>query len=266
MKRRDFLVSSIVGAAAVGAAAGKAAAAPGATKSAPAAPPNGKILLAGGRYGTKWIGYMAELTGKPRPKILYIAPASFDNPAGVVNFFEACAPLNVEASFQPSAIATTRTNRTWEEILLTVDGIVVSGGNTLNQQAIWQAHGVDVILRKAWEQGIVLGGASAGSLAWFEEGSTDSRAKVLSNVKCLGFIKGSHSPHYDAEKNRQPFYTNAIATGALSPGYACYNDAGIYFEGDKPKRFLSNRDGAKVFYVSAKDGKAIETEIPTERL
>ena len=33
----------------------------------------------------------------------------------------------------------------------------------------------------------------------FEEGTTDSRPKELSIVQCLGFLKGSHSPHYDAE-------------------------------------------------------------------
>ena len=63
--------------------------------------------------------------------------------------------------------------------------IVVSGGNTLNQQAIWKAQGIDVVLRQAWDQGIVLGGASAGSLCWFEAGTTDSRPKALSNVTAL---------------------------------------------------------------------------------
>ena len=43
------------------------------------------------------------------------------------------------------------------------DGIVVSGGNTLNQQAIWKAQGIDLVLRQAWDRGIVLGGASAGA-------------------------------------------------------------------------------------------------------
>jgi peptidase E len=75
---------------------------------------------------------------------------------------------------QESFIASTRQTRSWEEVLLSVDGIVVSGGNTLNQQAIWKAQGIDLVLRKAWDQGIVLGGASAGSLCWFEEGTTDS--------------------------------------------------------------------------------------------
>lgn len=259
MKRREFLMSSMAGVAALGVADAAAA-------STGTAPANGKILIAGGRFNTKWIGTMARLTGKPRPKLLYLAPASFDRPEGVIRWYEQCAPLNVEASFQPSAIATATEQRSWEEILLTVDGIVVSGGNTLNQQAIWQAHGVNKVLRRAWEQGIVLGGASAGSLAWFEEGSTDSRAKELSTVQCLGFIKGSHSPHYDGEVNRRPFYQQAILSGRLKPGYACDNDAGIYFEGAEPKRFLSARPGANVYHVSASGGKVVERLIPTEPL
>ncbi|MEX2570176.1 MAG: Type 1 glutamine amidotransferase-like domain-containing protein [Gemmatimonadota bacterium] len=83
---------------------------------------------------------------------------------------------------------------TFEDVLLSMDGIVVSGGNTLNQQAIWRAQGIDAVLREAWDRGIVLGGASAGSLCWFEEGTTDSRPRRLTKVECLGFLNGSHSP------------------------------------------------------------------------
>jgi len=32
-----------------------------------------------------------------------------------------------------------------------IDGIVCSGGNTLNQQAIWKAQGIDLVLRQAWD-------------------------------------------------------------------------------------------------------------------
>ena len=81
-----------------------------------------------------------------------------------------------------------------------------------------------------WDRGIVLGGASAGSLCWFEEGTTDSRPKELTIVQGLGFLKGSHSPHYDAEKDRRPLYQKVIGSGQLKPGYACDNNAGIYFE------------------------------------
>jgi peptidase E len=151
-------------------------------------------------------------------------------------------------------------------VLLSVDGIVASGGNTLNQQAIWQAHGIDKILRQAWDRGIVLGGASAGSLCWFEEGTTDSRPKALSIVKCLGFLKGSHSPHYDAEKDRRPLYQQLIASGEMKPGYACDNDAGIYFEDNQVKRIVATRAEAKVYYVDVANGRAVEKVLEPERI
>ncbi|MSR06502.1 MAG: hypothetical protein EXR93_05470 [Gemmatimonadetes bacterium] len=112
---------------------------------------------------------MAELTGKPRPKILYLPTASADRPG---TFMENCKDLDVEPSIQNSFISSYRQDKTWEEVLLSVDGIVASGGNTLNQQVIWKAHCIDVILRKAWDQGIVLGGASAGTPATTTPAST----------------------------------------------------------------------------------------------
>lgn len=44
--------------------------------------------------------------------------------------------------------------------------ILIRGGNTLNQRAIWRAQGIDRLLRRAWKRGVVLGGASAGERAW----------------------------------------------------------------------------------------------------
>jgi peptidase E len=145
-----------------------------------------------------------------------------------------------------------------------MDAIVASGGNTLNQQAIWTAQGIDAILRQAWDRGIVLGGASAGSLCWFEEGTTDSRPKALSTVQCLGFLKGSHSPHYDREKDRRPLYQKLIGAGEMKPGYACDNDAGIYFEDNDVKRVVATRAEARVYYVSVVNGKVVEKVLQPE--
>ena len=223
-----------------------------------------KILIAGGGFNTAFIRYMAQLTARPRPKLLYLPTASADSPGGVISWYRNCSPLNVEASHQDSFIASTRQTRSWEEVLLSVDGIVCSGGNTLNQQAIWKAQGVDLILKQAWDRGIVLGGASAGSLCWFEEGTTDSRPKELSIVKCLGFLKGSHSPHYDAEPGRRPLYQKLIASGQMKPGYACDNDAGIYFEDNTVTRVVHTRAAARVYYVSAEHGRAVEKVMEPE--
>jgi peptidase E len=263
MKRRDFVVSSTLGALALGggwfpfADLKAQASARAATR---------KILIAGGGFGTAFIRYMAELTGKRRPKLCYLPTASADRADGILTWFRNCAPLEVEPSVQESFIASTRQTRSWEEVFLSVDGIVASGGNTLNQQAIWKAQGIDVVLREAWDRGIVLGGASAGSLCWFEEGTTDSRPKELSIVKCLGFLKGSHSPHYDAEPGRRPLYQKLIGSGEMKPGYACDNDAGIYFEDNEVKRVVSTRAAAKVYYVSVVGGKVVERVLEPERI
>jgi peptidase E len=276
MNRREFVRHSTVGSLGLGAIGHPLAALAHDTRPtghalepdapAPASAATRKILIAGGGYGTAFIRYMAELTGKRRPKLLYLPTASADRESGVVSWFQNCAPVDCEPSWQPSFIASTRQSRSWEEVLLSVDGIVCSGGNTLNQQAIWKAQGIDAVLRRAWDQGIVLGGASAGSLCWFEEGTTDSRPKELSVVQCLGFLPGSHSPHYDAEPGRRPLYQRLIGSGQMKPGYACDNDAGLYFENTTVKRVVSTRPAAKAYRVHVVGGKVVEEVMQPESI
>jgi peptidase E len=263
MKRREFIAASALGS--VGLRTGDLSL--GGLESATVTQNrNRKILLAGGGFGTTFIKYMAELTGKDRPRICYLPTASADRESGNLRFFQNCAPLNVEPHWQASFINSNRMKQTFEEVLLSMDGIVVSGGNTLNQQVIWKAHGIDEVLRKAWDRGVVLGGASAGSLCWFEEGTTDSRPIELTTVKCLGFLKGSHSPHYDGEANRRPTYHRKIQSGEMQPGYACDNDAGIYFVDNEVERVVHTRPDAKVYYVSMVGGRVTERELPAEMI
>ena len=275
MHRRDFLVTSAIGSVGVGASQlglGDVAPVVAAIGEQPAAAPSTsgaatrKILIAGGNFDTSFIRYMAELTGKKRPRIVFLPTAAADNVYASLDFYRSCAPLDVEPHVQNVFIESLTQTKGWDEVLLSMDGVVVSGGNTLNQQAIWKAQGIDIVLRQAWDRGIVLGGASAGSLCWFEEGTTDSRPKALSIVKCLGFLKGSHSPHYDAESGRRPLYHKLIGSGEMKPGYACDNDAGIYFEDASVKRVVHTRDAAKVYYVSLEGGKVVEKVMEPEKI
>src|SRR6185503_6208721 len=134
MKRRDFVVSSAL--SSIAAFGGKHLSFPTIPAANRPRVATRKILIAGGAYGTVFIKYMAQLTGKRRPKLLYLPTASADSPSGILNWYKSCAPLEVEPMVQESFIASTRQSLSWEESLLSVDGIVCSGGNTLNQQAI----------------------------------------------------------------------------------------------------------------------------------
>lgn len=84
------------------------------------------------------------------------------------------------------------------------DIIYEGGGNTLDMIKLWKETGFDKILRKAWEDGKVMCGVSAGANCWFKECSSDSLkikygdAQPLISVECLGLIDGLFVPHCDA--------------------------------------------------------------------
>ena len=83
----------------------------------------------------------------------------------------------------------------------------------------------------------------------------------MTKIECLGFLEGSHSPHYDAEEVRRPTYHRLIGSGELKPGYACDNDAGIYFVDNEVRRVVKTREEAGVYYVALENGEVVETEL-----
>jgi peptidase E len=152
----------------------------------------------------------------------------------------------------------------FEEQLMSMDAIVVGGGNTLNMMAVWKAQGIDLALRTAYDAGIILAGGSAGSLCWFNEGSTDSRPKELSIVQGLGFLNFSHSPHYLRESARRPLYHQLIGTGTIGPGYACDDDAAMIFVNGRLRRAVSLNSQNRCYYVSRDGDKILEQVIEPE--
>jgi hypothetical protein len=52
----------------------------------------------------------------------------------------------------------------------------------------------------------------------------------------------------------------------LKPGYACDNNAGIYFEDNEVKRVVATRAGAKAYYVSVVNGKVAERVLEPEMI
>ena len=128
--------------------------------------------------------------------------------------------------------------------------------------AVWRVHGVDVILREAWEAGLVMCGGSAGSLCWFECGRSESfdLNEIQPLYDGLGFLPGSHSPHYDGEEQRRPLYQRLISEGFPS-GYAVDNDAAIHFADKDIHEVISGRQGATAYRVELNGGQVVETPL-----
>jgi peptidase E len=208
------------------------------------------------------VDYLLGLTGRARPKVCFLPTAKGDQTETIVAMYERVPGSLAERSH------LALFDRTVEDIrafLLSQDLIWVGGGNTANMLAVWRVHGVDQALREAWEAGVVLCGGSAGSLCWFGGGTTDSFGAGLAPIRDgLRFLPGTTCPHYDAPL-RRPLYHRLIAEG-MPAGYAMEDDAGIRFVGTEVAEVVSARDGAAVYRVELRDGRVVETALPTRRL
>ena len=225
-----------------------------------------KIFITGGGFNATFISHLAKLTGKENPRLCFLPTASADNPYAINAWYQHCAGLDVKPFVQRMFISSYNQHQSFEEALLGMDGIFVGGGNTLNMLAVWKAQGVDKILQSAWEKGIVLSGGSAGSLCWFEQGTTDSRPKEITQIECLGFLKGSHCPHYDSEPTRRPLYHSYIKSKKLKDGYACDDLAAIYFEGNEVRSVVAMKEESNAYYVYLENGEIKERKLEKQVL
>jgi peptidase E len=192
------------------------------------------------------VDYVLDLTGKERPRVCFVPTAVGDAAEAVVRFYEGQHRDRGDlshATFFPWPRPDLR------EHVLSCDAIVVSGGNTANMLAIWRVHGFDRLLREAWERGIVLTGASAGMICWFEACVTDSYGPQLEGLDDgLGFLAGSACPHYDGEERRRPRYRELV-DGGFPAGVAADDGVALRYEGTELAEVVACRAGARAYRV-----------------
>ncbi len=220
------------------------------------------LAYGSGRHRIPFLKYIAGITGKTQPHVCFIPTASGDDQDYIISFYEACKALNVVPHVLKVWVNSYDDKETFASIINRMDAIIVGGGNTLNMLAIWKAQGIDTLLKKAYDKGCVMAGGSAGSLCWFNGGTTDSRPGDLSIVEGMGFINKSHCPHYNSESSRRPLYHANILEGKLSDGYACDDASGIHFINGIMHQAVATDRNNKSFYVYQKDTQIFEDELP----
>jgi dipeptidase E len=224
----------------------------------------GKIITLGGGGFSENIKnvsiekYMLSKSGKNKPKICFLPTASGDSEKYIEKFYLAVSLLNCEPSHQ-SLFKPGRANI--REFLLSQDVIYVGGGNTKCMLALWKDWKMDSILKEALCNGTILAGLSAGSKCWFEYFTTDSYHGNLEIMQGLGFLKGSHSAHYDSEPQRRPYFLECIEKELLPAGYALEEGVALYFEDGIMKEIVSERKEGKGFFVEKRGNVAVETEL-----
>jgi peptidase E len=114
--------------------------------------------------------------------------------------------------------------------------------------------GFDKLLLKAYNNGKILCGVSAGAICWFEQGITDSWASNLNVMDCLGFLPEMACPHYQEEKDRRPDVHKMLKQGKCGPGWAIDGGAAIHFNNGKYYKSIQFYSDSYVHYVSIKNG------------
>lgn len=195
--------------------------------------------------------YILKEAKTANPKICFLPTASGDSEQYISRFYsffndQNCDPSHLSLFNPPS--------RDLESFVLEKDILYVGGGNTKNLLALWKEWGLDSILRKAWEEGVILAGLSAGAICWFEQGVTDSYGDGLEPINCLGFLKGSNCPHYDGETERRPAYHKLMETNKLHSGIALDDGVAIHYKEQEIHKIVSSRPNAKAYSVSLEKG------------
>ncbi len=181
------------------------------------------------------------LTGVERPRVCLIPTASGDASAYVAAFYRAFGPrarCSHLSLFQ-------REPGDLRELVLGQDLLYIGGGNTANLLALWRLHGLDDLVREAWQRGVVLVGVSAGACALFEAGVSASFGAIAALPDGLGLIAGGFCPHWAARRETML----AMVGDGLGCGHGAGDDAALVFEGPELREAVGVAGGAAAFRV-----------------
>ena len=205
--------------------------------------------------------YILGLTERSIPRICFLPTASGDADHYIVRFYNAFGDRA-----RPSHISLFRRERGVGDVrshLLAQDVIYVGGGSLVSLLGVWRAHGIDTILREAWEAGVVLCGLSAGSLCWFAEAVSGYHGEVK-RVPGLALLSHSNAVHYCDGERRGAFHRHLLE--GMPAGYAAEDGAALRFAGDELVEVVSSRPAASAFRLERVAGQVVERRLDARYL
>ena len=206
--------------------------------------------------------YILKQSNVKKPNILFIPTASAEDKSYIVNFYSCFSRLDCS----PSHITFFQRTPRLDSLVNKADVIYVGGGNTKSMLAVWKEWKLDKMLLKAYQNGKILCGVSAGAICWFEQGITDSWASNLNTMDCLGFIDGMACPHYQEEKDRRPSVHKLLKNKNAISGYAIDGGAAVHFKKGEYYKSLQFYSNSNVYKVSLVDGNVNESQLDIDKL
>ncbi|WP_320778048.1 peptidase E [Streptomyces sp. CRN 30] len=199
-----------------------------------------------------------------RPKVMYVGTAIGDSEAFAAQAGEAARVAGFDLT--PLTLFAMPNLADVEAAVPDQDLVRVMGGSVANLPAVWRVHGLDSILRRAWEAGVVLSGISAGSLCWFRGGTTDSSGPELRPVtNALGYLPYGNGVHYDSEPGRRPLIHRLVVDGTLPVTHCTDDGVGLVYRGTELVEAVTEVPG-KGAHVVRREGDAAVEDLVVPRL
>lgn len=189
------------------------------------------LAISGGGFSEKDKAYIDEyllkIPRKQEPlKIAFIATSSNNAPSYIDKFYEAFKTEH------PSHITIRDLESpNIQDVVNALDIVYVGGGNTQYMLEIWQKTRFDIVLRNAYQNGVILAGISAGAMCWFETCYSEINEKEYGEFKGLGMLKGSLCPHYNDEERRNAF-DDWATTQKSSTLYTLEDNENLHFKNE----------------------------------
>ncbi len=208
------------------------------------------------------VHHAVELSGATgrRPRVMYVGTALGDAESATARVAEAARVAGFDLT--PLALFPMPNLEDVEGAVLDQDVVWVQGGSVANLLAVWRVHGLDAVLRRAWQAGVVLSGVSAGSICWYVGGTTDSFGKELRPVTdALALLPYGNGVHHDSEARRRPFVHRLVAEGTLPTTHCTDDGVGLVYRGTELVEAVASVRGKGAYVVTRDGGSAVEERL-----
>ena len=193
--------------------------------------------------------YIVSLVDKETKKVLFIPTASGDMPSYIERFTNLYKELGCEVD--TLLLSKTENDNLIRSKIFSSDIIYIGGGNTARMMRIFKRTHVNEYLKLAYEKGIILTGLSAGAMAYFTNGYSDSNRSTnpeasLCLVKCLDLIPYCFCPHYN-EEERKSFDEFVVKKGFN--GLALEDNVALVVTDDKIQGIIKSNTNNTGYYI-----------------
>lgn len=241
------------------------------------------VLIGGGLYASTarpMLEFGLSLSDKDKPKVLLI-PTAKDSEKTFATFSRQAQNMYGEDIGTPVDMLHTYSDMpTADELQAKFDDadvLYIAGGNSRYAFEQWREHGIDIMITDAMRKGKIISGISAGALAFFNDGLSDSEQYEVASgepwklreVTGLGHIDTTISPHFDStatpdgrvrsEHFKEHLRKKSEQSGIPEFGLGLDNDAGLLAV-DGLIRIIASRPSATLHIVRADPSGEVTVE------